>query len=264
MNSIFPDGISMTEIVAAVKRTKNIFENSEAARKIHQKGPSDFVTEVDFQVQEYLAGELARLRPEIQFMGEERDNSALNLDGSLWILDPVDGTTNLIHGYCQSCVSLALSVKREIVAGVIYNPYTEETFTAERDGGAFLNGAPIRVSQTAELVSGIVDFGSAPYYHQHADWNFLRTKEIFLHCQDIRRLGSAALAMAAVACGRCEASYELYLKPWDYAAGLLIVQEAGGKVTDFDGNRIDPTKPSAVLASNGLIHEEIREYLGGL
>ena len=99
MNSIFPDGISMTEIVAAVKRTKNIFENSEAARKIHQKGPSDFVTEVEFQVQEYLAGELARLRPEIQFMGEERDNSALNLDGSLWILDPVDGTTNLIHGY---------------------------------------------------------------------------------------------------------------------------------------------------------------------
>lgn len=250
--------------VQAVLEAGELLTDPAAVQSIRSKGETDYVTNVDVAVQAFLRERLAALAPDVQFMGEEQDNSALDLTRPCWILDPVDGTTNLIHGYRQSCVSLALSVKREIVAGVIYNPYTEETFTAERDGGAFLNGAPIRVSQTAELASGIVDFGSAPYYHQHADWNFSRTKEIFLHCQDIRRLGSAALAMAAVACGRCEASYELYLKPWDYAAGLLIVQEAGGKVTDFDGNRIDPTKPSAVLASNGLIHEEIREYLGGL
>ena len=173
----------------------------------------------------------------------------------------MDGTTNLIHGYPMSCVSLALSVKRTVTAAVIYNPYTEEVFTARKGKGAFLNGKPVHVSRTKELASGIVDFGTAPYYHEHADWNFQKTKEIFLRCQDIRRMGSAALAMASVACGRCDGSYELYLKPWDYAAGLLMVQEAGGVVTDFSGQFPDPTRPSAVLATNGRIHEELRAYL---
>ena len=261
MNSTVSDRISMEEIVEAVKKAGQLFGNQEAAARIHQKGRADYVTEVDFQVQEYLAGELSRLYPEIQFMGEEKDNSALDPDGSLWILDPVDGTTNLIHGYGQSCVSLALSVGRRIQAGIIYNPYTGELFTARKGEGAYRNGSPIHVSEAEDLASSIVDFGSAPYYHSYADWNFAATKEIFLHCQDIRRQGSAALAMASVACGRCDGSYELYLKPWDYAAGLLMIQEAGGKVTDFAGRDIDPTRPSSVLATNGRIHEELRGYL---
>lgn len=256
----FPE-VSMEKIVETVKKAKRFFEDSEAAGQIHQKGQVDFVTQVDVRVQEYLYRELTGLYPQIQFMGEEKDNSSLDPEGSLWILDPVDGTTNLIHGYPMSCVSLALSVKRTVTAAVIYNPYTEEVFTARKGKGAFLNGKPVHVSRTEKLASGIVDFGTAPYYHEHADWNFQKTKEIFLRCQDIRRMGSAALAMAYVACGRCDGSYELYLKPWDYAAGLLMVQEAGGVVTDFSGQFPDPTRPSAVLATNGRIHEELRAYL---
>ena len=262
-SALLPD-FSMTEIVETVKGAKKIFEDSEAARQIRQKGPADFVTEVDFRVQQYLSEELARKYPAVQFMGEEKDNSALDPEGCLWILDPVDGTTNLIHGYRQSCISLALSVRRKVQAAVIYQPYTEEVFTAERGKGAFLNGKPIHVTRAASLADSLIDFGTAPYHHEYAEKNFQSTREIFLHCQDIRRTGSAAFSMALVACGRCEGFYEIYLKPWDYAAGLLLVQEAGGLVTDFRGNAPDPTGPSAVLATNGRIHEELRGYLKNL
>lgn len=255
-----PD-ISLDKVAAAVKGAKKIYQDAEARAQIHKKGPADFVTEVDFHVQEYLSGELARLYPDIQFMGEEKDNGELDLDGALWILDPVDGTTNLIHQYRQSCVSLALAAGRQVEAAIIYNPYSEELFTARKGEGAFCNGKPIRVSPAETLEESLVEFGTSPYYKEHADWTFLKAKEIFLRSQDVRRGGSAAIDISFIAAGRSEAFYEKRLSPWDYAAGLLLVQEAGGKVTDFAGNPIDPTRPSEILATNGKVHEEIRRIL---
>ena len=255
--------ISLDGLADIVRGTKKIIMDAEARAHIHRKGPADFVTEVDFHVQEYLSGQLARLYPEIQFMGEEKDNRELDLDGALWILDPVDGTTNLIHQYRQSSVSLGLAVGRQVVAGIVYNPYSEELFSAKKGEGAFCNGQAMHVSAAESLAESLVEFGTSPYYHEYADWTFDKAREIFLRCQDIRRTGSAALDIAYVAAGRSEAFYEKRLSPWDYAAGLLLVQEAGGRVTDFKGNPLDPTGPSELLATNGRVHEEIRGILSG-
>ena len=117
----------------------------------------------------------------------------------------------------------------------------------------------VTVSSCASLSDSLVSVGTSPYIHDYADWNFRRAKEIFLRCQDIRRLGSAALDLAYVACGRTDGFYEIYLSPWDYAAGLLLIEEAGGRVTDFSGNPPDCSAPSSILATNGSVHEELRE-----
>lgn len=255
-----PD-VSMDEIIEIVRGTKKILLDAEARSHIHQKGPADFVTEVDFHVQEYLSKELTRRYPEIQFMGEEKDNRDLDPDGALWILDPVDGTTNLIHQYRQSAVSLGLSVGRRILAAVIYNPYSEEIFSARAGEGAFCNGKPLSVSRAEKLSESLIEFGTSPYYREYTDWTFRKAREIFQSCVDIRRTGSAALDIAYVAAGRSEGFYEKRLSPWDYAAGMLLVTEAGGRITDFAGNPLDPTKPTEVLATNGRIHEELLEIL---
>ncbi|HIV25345.1 MAG TPA: inositol monophosphatase [Candidatus Scatomonas pullistercoris] len=261
MNQKVLPEFSMDQIIEIVRGTRKIIMDAEARAHVHRKGPADFVTDVDFHVQEYLSGELARLYPEIQFMGEEKDNRELDLDGALWILDPVDGTTNLIHQYRQSAVSLALCAGRQVVAGIIYNPYSEEVFSARKGEGAFCCGQPMQVSRAETLAESLVEFGTSPYYREYADWTFHTAEKIFLHCQDIRRTGSAALDIAYVAAGRSEAFYEKRLSPWDYAAGLLLVQEAGGRVTDFGGKLQDPTRPSEVLATNGKVHGEMLRLL---
>ena len=244
-----------------VRKTRPLFENTELLSSVHQKGQADFVTDVDYQVQSFLLSELAAFRPDIQFMGEEKDNSNIDFSGLVWILDPVDGTTNLIHRFRQSSVSLALAENQTIIAGIIYNPYTDELFSALKGCGSSLNGQPVTVSSCASLSDSLVSVGTSPYIHDYADWNFRRAKEIFLRCQDIRRLGSAALDLAYVACGRTDGFYEIYLSPWDYAAGLLLIEEAGGRVTDFSGNPPDCSAPSSILATNGSVHEELRELL---
>ncbi|MCD8105158.1 MAG: inositol monophosphatase [Lachnospiraceae bacterium] len=253
--------IDFQEVVALVKEAALLFCNDEAAAHITAKGRADFVTEVDLAVQRTLCGKLAERYPMIQFMGEEKDNREIDFERPFWILDPVDGTTNLIHHFPESCISLALAEGHEVVAGMIYNPWMEELFFAVQGGGASLNGRPIHVSDSATLADSLISVGTTPYSHEYADRVFSQIKDVFLCAQDIRRLGSAAMDLAYVACGRVDAYFEQFLKPWDFAAGMLIVREAGGEVTDYQGEPISPEYPQSVLATNGRIHEELTEVL---
>ncbi|MCD7956440.1 MAG: inositol monophosphatase [Lachnospiraceae bacterium] len=253
--------IDFQEVAALVKEAAGLFCDNAAAAHITAKGRADFVTEVDLAVQRTLCGRLAEKYPMIQFMGEEKDNREIDFERPLWILDPVDGTTNLIHHFPESCISLALAERHEVVAGMIYNPWMEELFLAVKGQGATMNGKPIHVSDSAVLSDSLVSVGTTPYSHEYADRVFSQIKNVFLRSQDIRRLGSAAMDLAYVACGRVDAYFEQFLKPWDFAAGMLIVREAGGEVTDYQGKPISPEHPQSVLATNGKIHDELTGVL---
>lgn len=233
----------------------------ELSRKVHQKGYADFVTEVDLHVQKLVSARLNNAFPEIQFMGEEKDNSDVDFTKAFWILDPVDGTSNLIHDMKMSAISLGLAVNRETVAGVIYQPYLDELFSAVKGAGAFLNGQPIHVSEPDKLCDCIIALGTSPYHHNLADQTFAAAKKVFLSSMDIRRSGSAALDLAYVAAGRVDGMFELILQPWDYAAGKIIVEEAGGRLTTCEGNPVSVTTPSGILATNGKIHMELCDLL---
>ena len=164
-------------------------------------------------------------------MGEERYNTGLDWSRPCWILDPVDGTTNLIHSFRHSAISLALAEGGQAVFGVVYNPYTEECFTARRGGGAFRNGVPIQVSAVSRLEDSLLSAGTVPGQRELADAAFRQMRALYDRCQDVRRMGCASLELCDVACGRLEGYVELSLQPWDYAAGMLILAEAGGQVT---------------------------------
>ncbi|MDY3251351.1 MAG: inositol monophosphatase family protein [Candidatus Choladocola sp.] len=256
-----PELLDFDMIKEIVKNAAKSFGDRSAADHITVKGLSDYVTEVDTNVQNTLYRELSRLYPDIQFMGEEKDNSEIDFDGPVWILDPVDGTTNLIHRFPGSSISLGLAAGHEMIAGIIYNPYQDELFFAKKGGGAFLNGRPIHTGTSATVSQSLLSTGTSPYYHEFADTVFEQMKNVFLHAQDIRRIGSAAIELAYIACGRLDGYFELLLKPWDFAAGMIILQEAGGRISDYQGRPVFPEQPVAVLATNGLIHEEMIELL---
>ncbi len=249
--------IDLTEAIRLVKSTKQFFSNTEMSSHITKKGPADYVTETDFSIQNFLRQNLLSAYPGIQFMAEEGGNSTPDFSGGYWVLDPVDGTTNLIHRFMHSAVSLALCFGDKVIGGIIYCPFTEELFTASRGHGAFLNGVPIHVSAASSLRESLVSIGTTPYHRQHSDAVFDRMKKIFARCQDIRLIGSAAIELAYVACGRTEAYVEQNLKPWDFAAGLLLIEEAGGRVCTFLGEQVLPYRPSDILADNGLVEKEL-------
>ena len=223
------------QAVQAVREAGALLADPAAVRSIRAKSKTDYVTNVDVAVQEFLRERLAALAPDIQFMGEEQDNRPLDWSRPCWILDPVDGTTNLIHRFRHSAVSLALAEGGQIRLGVVYNPYSGECFTARRGLGAFCNGSPIRVSGTDRLGDSLLSVGTVPGCRELADTAFRQMRDLYDACQDIRRTGCASLDLCWVACGRLEGYVELSLQPWDYAAGLLLVEEAGGRVTAPDG-----------------------------
>lgn len=245
--------VDAAKIMELARTVKPLFLDHEGASRIQVKGVANFVTQVDLQVQEMIQKGLRNLYPDIQFMGEEKDNSEIDFDGAVWILDPVDGTTNLIHDFRNSAVSLGLCDRGEMVCGVVYQPFTDEVFHAQKGKGAFLNRKPIHVSASASMGESLISIGTTPYEHAYADRNFAIFKKVFLDCQDIRRIGSAAIELCFVACGRLEAFFEMNLKPWDFAAGLLIIEEAGGTVTDFEGGRPLPWEKGNIVGSNGKI-----------
>ena len=245
--------------VQAVLEAGELLADPAAVRSIRAKSETDYVTNVDLAVQEFLRERLAALAPDIQFMGEEQDNSALDLTRPCWILDPVDGTTNLIHDFRNSAVSLGLCDKGEMICGVVYQPFSGEVFHAVRGEGACLNQKPIHVSSAVSMAESLISIGTTPYEHEYADRNFEIFKKVFLDCQDIRRIGSAAIELCFVACGRLEAFFEMNLKPWDYAAGLLIIEEAGGSVTDFEGRKPQPWKRGNIIGSNGRLGQILVE-----
>ncbi len=251
----------MEKLLEIIKETRHIALNRVDAGNIKVKGPADFVTMTDMGIQEFLKPRLAWLYPDIQFMSEEKDNSEIDMSGKVWILDPIDGTTNLIHDYRMSAVSLGLAQGGDVVLGIVYNPFTDEMFYAEKGCGAYLNGRRIHVSEAECLGDSLISVGTSPYHKELADDNFELIKRFFKASEDIRRCGSAALDLCYAACGRIDGYFEMNLKPWDYAAGTAILREAGGKVTCPDGTAPVFSCPSDIVASNGMIHGDMLDLI---
>jgi myo-inositol-1(or 4)-monophosphatase len=223
------------------------------------KGAVDLVTPFDLGAQEILVGRLAQAFPAHGFLAEEGLSKAGASDWR-WVIDPLDGTTNFAHGFPVFSVSAALERAGRPVLGFVYDPMREEMFRAEAGGGAALNGAPIRVSRVSELGRSLLATGF-PYDVRTSRRNNLdHWGRFIVRAQAIRRCGSAALDLSYVACGRFDGFWELKLKPWDMAAGALIVQEAGGRVTDFEGRPFTLDAPG-IVASNGLVHQTIVDVL---
>ena len=225
--------------------------------KIEYKGEVDLVTAADRASEKLIVERLKEKWPEHGIVGEEGTRSHAGAEFR-WFVDPLDGTTNFAHGYPVFCVSIALARQDdELEVGVLYDPTRDEMFSAERGSGATLNGRAIDVSQTTRLAEAILGTGF-PSHKRHKNPNIYFYHQITLRSHGVRRAGSAALDLANVAAGRYDGFWEFNLNPWDTAAGVLIVQEAGGKVTRFDGTpfQLDSRE---VLASNGLIHDEVVE-----
>lgn len=229
----------------------DIIRNADRAAAIvdEKSGHANFVTSYDKKVQEELKKRLLRWMPDAVFVGEEEDIHASIENGYAFIVDPIDGTTNFIKDYHASCISVGLTKNGKQEAGIVYNPYLDEMFTAVRGRGAYLNGKRIHVSG-ASLENGIVLFGTSPYYEELSEKSFQVAYSYFRKALDVRRSGSAALDLCSIACGRAELYFELRLSPWDYAAGSLIVEEAGGIVTTMEGNPLTLDRPCSVKAYN--------------
>ena len=212
-------------------------------------GPANFVTEYDKKVQDLLEDKLITIVPDAKFVGEEENSEKVTPKGKYFVVDPIDGTTNFIKNYHVSCISVALIKNDKVEIGIVYNPYLNEMFWAQRGKGAYCNDKKIQVSDQP-LSNGVVLFGTSPYYEELHEKSFETAYKYFKQALDIRRSGSAALDLCSIAAGRAELYFELRLSPWDYAAGSLIVEEAGGVVTTVDGEAICFDKPCSVLARN--------------
>lgn len=217
-----------------------------------KSGHANFVTEYDKQVQERLRVGLRAIMPDAHFIGEEGTTQAFSPVGKFFIVDPIDGTTNFIKDYRFSCISVALVVDGVAEFGVVYNPYADEMFSARRGHGAFCNGKRLHVSEES-LENAIVVFGTAPYHEELKEKTFKLAYAYFRKALDVRRSGSAALDLCTIAAGRAELFFELVLSPWDYAAGGLIVTEAGGLVSDCEGRPLAYDRPCSVLARNRTV-----------
>jgi myo-inositol-1(or 4)-monophosphatase len=237
-------------VMEIVREAGSLFGDRASADHIQIKGEADFVTQVDLEVQNYIQKKLYELYPEIQFMGEEKGNDDIDKNGLLWILDPVDGTTNLIRDYKCSAVSLALFENRKPVLGIVYDPYLKEMYFAKAGEGCWLNGKKVSVSSVQALSQSLVAIGTSPYYKELAEENFEVFKNLFKNSLDVRRSGSAAIDLAHVACGRIDCYLERNLKIWDYAAGMLLVREAGGVVWNYEGLDVTDTYMGDILAGN--------------
>ncbi len=245
------------QVIDLVRQTKDIILNEEIDKAVRLKGKADFVTAIDVAVSNFLKEKLLRISPSIQFFSEEETGV---LTDSCWILDPIDGTTNLVFGYRMSSVSLGLYQNGKILFGVVYNPYTDECFTAERGKGAFLGAKRLQVSKR-RIEESLIEFGAGSTHKENTDYNFEIAKDIFRCCIDVRRICSSALDLCFVADGRIDGYFEKVLKPWDIAAGSLILEEAGGKITDYAGDPVQFAHATSVIVSNGVVHDFLRETI---
>ncbi len=230
-------------------------------QRLEFKGAVNPVTETDTAAEALILSRLRAAFPEHAILGEETGGSPWNVPGPIWLVDPLDGTNNFAHGFPHFAVSLGLMVGGELQVGVVYDPLRDELFAAQRGAGATLNGTSIRVSATARLTDAFLATGFG-YNRRVAADNNTRMLDCFLRrSQGVRRAGSAALDMAYVACGRFDGYWESYLSPWDLAAGVLLVQEAGGRASDYGGGTAYLFSGREVLVSNGLIHAEMLRVL---
>ena len=226
---------------------------------IEFKGHANLVTIADKKSEELIIGGILSRYPSHSILAEE---SGATQSGApvKWIIDPLDGTTNFAHGYPFYCVSIAVEEKGEIVCGAVYDPVREEMFSAERGAGAYRNGERLKVSGVDRLSQALLITGFPYNFRERLDIVVRQFGKFLVASQAVRRGGSAALDLCYVASGRLDGFWELYLQPWDTAAGHVILEEAGGRVTDFNGGPFSIYKKET-LASNGLLHDEMRTVL---
>ncbi len=246
----------LDKIIGAVKEAGKIIlsANNRESAVTAKEGKKNFVTEFDVAVQDFLFTELAKVFPEAEFVGEESEND-FESKALRFIIDPIDGTTNFMQDYRCSCISVALCKDDDIIAGVVYNPYTNELFSAEKGKGAYLNGERIGVS-SRPLSDGLALFGTSPYHPENTDETFALLRKVFDFSRDIRRSGSAAYDICMIACGRCEVFFEKALQPWDIATETLILKEAGGVALNYVGKEISFSSPNDVVFANPKAYEE--------
>ena len=246
-------------VEAALAAGRILKERADSIGKIQYKGVIDPVTEIDLLCEQEVIGRIQKAFPDHAFLAEESGATAGDAD-HLWIIDPLDGTVNYAHGYPCYCVSIGYQHKGEVAAGVVYNPCLDELFVAEKGQGATLNGKPITVSPITDLKKSLLATGFPYDISESSDNNLDHFKDFITECQAIRRPGSAAMDLCYTAMGRFEGFWEKKLHPWDYAAGWLMIEEAGGTVTRFDGSPFQMGDRS-ILTSNGHIHQAMVDIL---
>ena len=228
--------------------------------QVSLKGPANFVTAADRRAEETLQGELAKARPGYGFLGEEGGRREGSDQTHTWIVDPLDGTTNFLHGIPQFAISIALDRAGTVVAGIVYNPITDELFSAERGKGAFLNDRRLRVAARQRLIDAVVGCGLLHHGRGDLALGLRELAAVQDRVAGLRRFGAAALDLAFVAAGRLDGYWERNLSPWDMAAGLLLVREAGGFVSDIDGGDAMLTKRN-IVAGNETMQRELQALL---
>jgi myo-inositol-1(or 4)-monophosphatase len=246
-------------VIAAGELVRERFAAS-ADSDVEEKDRNDYVTGTDRASEELIVSILTDNFPEIPVMAEEGGGEAGH--GLFWVIDPLDGTTNFIHRYPQVGVSVALIEDRRPVVGVTYDPLRDELFEAGKGSGAFCNGRPLSVSSGRNMGASLLGTGFPFRTYQYLDPYLDTFRHLFLRCRGIRRAGAAVLDLAHVAAGRLEGFWELYLLPWDMAAGSLMIEEAGGVVTDFFGGG-EYLSAGNIVAGNSVIHQEIVDVMSG-
>jgi myo-inositol-1(or 4)-monophosphatase len=260
-----PDPVFLATAVEIVLRAGEIqMSRRESGFHINKKGTIDLVTEVDLECEQMCRAVLADRFPDHDILAEEFSTGAALARSSRyrWVFDPLDGTTNYAHGLPVFCASLALEVDSRAEVGAIYDPTRKELFTGERGEGAFLNGTRLHVSETDTLLDALLVTGFPYDVHQKLGPLINMFSAFLGQARAVRRLGSAALDLCYVAAGRFDGFWEQSLRPWDVAAGALIVEEAGGRVTGMDGTPFDPAA-AHLVASNGRFHEAMLKVIEG-
>ena len=252
--------MDIERVISMIRETDSIFFDDRLRKDVKKKGDSDFVTRADIEVSEYLRRRLAETFPHIGFISEE-DEWQGRREGDFWILDPIDGTTNFMHRLPFCCISLALFEGDEVTLGVIYSPYTGELFTAEKGKGTYLNGERVYASSSRTLSDSVGLFEFNAYYKNETEQALDHAQRIYTACPDIRTLGSAALEFAYIACGRADVYLGRYLKPWDFAAGMLLVSEAGGRVGGLNKPLDIFEHHQHVISTNSLVFDEFEQLL---
>lgn len=226
---------------------------------ISEKGIGDFVTEIDKAVESYLIEQINSILPNSNVISEESYGDIKSCEDPLWIIDPVDGTNNLIHKYPYASINVGFSSKN-LKFGIVYNPFSNELFIAKSGDGAYLNEKKIMVSKVADIRDSLIGFGF-PYDRKKADLIFDIGKQIYSNCSDLKRRGSASLDILDVACGRMDGYFELDLKIWDYFAASVILKESGGIISDWNGIEKLELKKNNILVSNSILHTKLISLL---
>ncbi|MBY0422256.1 MAG: inositol monophosphatase [Parvularculaceae bacterium] len=245
----------------AAKGLRRDFGEVEALQ-VSKKGAADFVSAADLRAEQTLFEDLSKARPKYGFVMEEKGEIEGSDNSNRWIVDPLDGTTNFLHGVPHFAISIALERDRQPIAGVLYNPATDELYWAEKGEGAFLNDRRLRCSSRTDLEASLFATGLPFKGRPGLSQSLAETERVLEQTSGVRRFGSAALDLAYVAAGRFDAYWERGLSPWDVAAGIVLVREAGGVVSEIEGGS-KPMSGQSILASNVDIHEKARALIRG-